>query len=109
MSDEECRINARLDALQAAEPTRENTEEFCWLCRELRRFSPQLKPAHPFRRQCWQVRGIIWLAAISLCVTTVLLMPFFTGDRSLAGIIVMMILGSISSFCWAVWSSNYNP
>lgn len=107
MSEEERRINARSDELQAAEPPRENTEEFCRLCRELRRFSPQIQPDHPFRRQCWQLRGIIWLTAISLCLATLFFTPFFIGDDMLTGVVVIMILGSIASFCWAVWSSSY--
>jgi hypothetical protein len=62
-----------------------------------------------FRRLCWEMRGIIWLAAIILCIATFFYTPFFIGDNTLTGVVLFMILGSIASLCWAVWSSGYKP
>ena len=110
MTEEEQRINQRLDALQEMKPTKEVTEEYCALLRELRRFRPQPKPPRSFHRACHEMRVLIWLAGGSLCLATLFVAPFFMNwGGNYAAIGVFMLFGSIASLCWAIWSSTSKP
>lgn len=107
MEKEEKNTNDRLDVLQNMEPTSDAIEEYCLLASSLRRFLPQQKPPQPFHRQFWQLRGLIWLAAISLCANSLFFTPIFVGSPDTAVVSAAMLLGSACSLGLALWGSTY--
>ena len=61
-------------------------------------------PRARFRAECYQFRGVIWLAAVCACLAAV-----FCGLALGGGISILLGLAAPCSLAWAVWSSLPPP
>ena len=58
-----------------------------------------------FRKTSYSMRGLIWLTAVSLVLTTCFIGSIETHGGELPGYVILMGVVSVLSFIWAVWSS----
>lgn len=61
-------------------------------------------PRARFRTECYQFRGVIWLAAVCACLAAV-----FCGLALGGGISLFLGLAAPCALAWAVWSSLPPP
>lgn len=58
-----------------------------------------------FRKLSHEWRGIIWLAALSLVLTTCFIGSIEAHAGELPSYMILMGVASVLSFIWAVWAS----
>lgn len=58
-----------------------------------------------FREMCYSMRGLIWLAAISMLLAVLLWAPVEALGGDVSGSTIFLGIVSVPLFIWAFWAS----